>query len=127
MTKKTRYTPKTLMQAIHDRVVTEGCYAEAETIMDYFSAGAIAGDTPFTSYEFTVVAYPYFGGSEGIYLDVVAQGVIDSSRERKCCHIGTYKPLREDLDAMQMMGRLGGSIAYYSFQFINEHLDDFEP
>lgn len=127
MAKKTHYTPKTLMRAIHDRVVTEGCYAEAETIMEYFSAGAIADDTPFTSYKFSVVACPCFGGCEGIYLDVVAKGVIDSSGERKCCHIGTYKTLREDLDAMQMMGRLGGSIAYYASQFINEHLDDFKP
>lgn len=127
MSEKSRYTPSTLMQAIHDRVVAEGCYAEAELIMDYFSAGKTAPDFNFSSYEFIVVAYPYFGGSEGIYLDVEAQGIFDSSGKYNRCNIGTYKTLRQDLEAMQIMGRLGGSIAYHAACFINEHLEAFEP
>jgi len=127
MTKKNRYTPTTLMQAIHDQLVADGCYGDAEQIMDYFLPSGNYERRQFTNYEFDTIAYPSFGSSEGIYLSVVARGRMDSTGQVSMWDIGTYKTLRTDLDAMQIMGKLAGSIVYHAYRFVNAHLDDFEP
>ena len=126
MTKETRYTPTSLMQAIHDALVADGCYGDAERIMDYFLPSSNFERRQFTSYEFDIIAYPNFGGSEGIYVTVIAHGHTDSTGKVNRWDIGTYKTLRTDLEAMQIMGKLAGSIVYHAYQFVNEHLDEFE-
>lgn len=127
MAKKNRYTPTTLMQAIHDRLVADGCYGDAEKIIDYFSPSSNYEHRQFTNYEFDIIAYPIFGSSEGIYLSVIARGSMDSTGQVSMWDIGTYKTLRTDLEAMQIMGKLAGSIVYHAYQFVNARLDDFEP
>lgn len=124
---KNRYTPTTLMRAIHDQLVADGCYGEAGPIMDYFLPSSNFERRQFTNYEFDTIAYPCFGSSEGIYLSVVAQGHMDAAGQMDRWKIGTYKTLRTDLEAMQIMGKLAGSIVYHAYQFVNAHLDDFEP
>ena len=124
--KPKRYTSETLMRAIHERIVAEGCYAEAERIMDYFLPETYRKNT-FSNYGFDVLATAHFGGSEGIYVDVYACGEVDESREEKRWGIGTYKTLGTSLQDMQIMGKLAGSITYYAFRVVNENLDAFEP
>lgn len=124
---KTRYNKETLMRGIHEAMVAAGHYDEFEPIIDYFLPDDYGSRVDFTSYEFDVVAMIAFGASEGIYLDVYANGVTDATGKHNHWHLGTYKTLNKDLEAMQTMGKLAGTIGYYGASFVNQHLDDFEP
>lgn len=128
MKKKKRYTTETLMQAIHELVVAEGCFAEAEPILESYGTYTHRDEYRFTNYAFDVSAYIHFSANEPTtYLIVEANGYVDSSEKKKAWPMGYYRVLRDDLETAQILGKLGGSITYYAGEFINSHLDDFEP
>ena len=56
-----------------------------------------------TDYEFDFLTNITFGGSEGIYICCYISGILDSSKEYKKPKCGTYKTLRTDLEAMQII------------------------
>lgn len=78
------------------------------------------------NYQFDIVGIVNFGSSEGIYLDVYADGIVDDSNTRKRFSLGTYKTLHEDLEAFKVMGALNAEFVFAARKFINDHLDDFE-
>ena len=128
MKKKKRYTTETLMQAIHELVVAEGCFAEAESILESHGTHFYSDVHQFTNYAFDVIAYIQFSTNEPkTYLTVDAFGDMDGSGEKKTWPMGYYRVLSDDLETAQILGKLGGSITYYAGEFINSHLDDFEP
>lgn len=124
-----RDTNRDLMEAIHSLAEKSGCYERAKGIMDYYlPVNTCCEDIQeITNYEFDFRASVKFGGSEGIYLDCYIEGEIDDSGEEKRLRCGTYKTLRDDLEAMQIMGELAGSLTYYNSQYVNGNIDRYSP
>lgn len=123
-----RDTNRIMMEATHELVVKNGCYDKASGIMDYFLP--VSFDIQeLTDYEFDFVAIANFGGNEGIYIDCYIQGVFDDveSHKGKRLECGTYKTLRTDLEAMQIMGELAGSLTYFNHEYVNRELDRYTP
>ncbi len=75
-----------------------------------------------TAYEFDFFTVVNFGASEGIYL----RGKFDESG-RYQLNVGTIKTLRHDLEAMKLMGELGGVLTYYADRYVNQHLHRYTP
>lgn len=121
-----RDTNADMMNATHALVVENGCYEKAGAIMDYFLP-AHFDLQELTDYEFDFVAVVNFGGSEGIYIDCYISGEFDNTGKSKRLSCGTYKTLSDDLEAMQIMGELAGSLTYYNNKYVNKELDRYTP
>ena len=67
-----------------------------------------------------------YGGSEGIYIDCCLRGKFDESG-RSVLHVGTLKTLRRDLEALQIMGELCGTLTYYANQYVSQNLHRYTP
>jgi len=119
-------TNKNMMEATHELMKKNGCYEKAEAILDYFLLESY-NVQDLTSYQFDFVGKVKFGGSEGIYLDCYVEGDFDNSGNYKSLHCGTYKTLRDDLESMQIMGELAGSLTYYNTEFVNENINRYTP
>lgn len=121
-----RFTSETLMQSIHELVLSEDCFIEAEPILESHGAYTYRDKRQFTNHAFDVIAYINFSANEpSTYLCVEAFGYMDDDDEKKVWPMGYYRVLRNDLETAQILGRLSGAIAYYASEFINKHLDDF--
>ena len=138
-----RDTTRDLFHAVLQLVKDNGCYDKAEAIMDYVlpsvSEYKAKEDIELTAYEFDFYAAAQFGGSEGIYIDCWLRGKYTED-ERKQINpntrqletetmrsVGTFKTLRTDLESMQIMGELCGSLTYYASRYINKNLDRYTP
>lgn len=119
-----RDTPGILFQNVLRLVKEHGHYAEAEPIIDYTLADR--DERKLTNYGFDFWAVVSPGSSEGIYIDCYLKGRFDQSTST-CCHAGTIKTLREDVDAYRIMGALAGYLTIYARKYVNENLDRFEP
>ena len=143
MIKVKRDTTRDLFNAVLQLVKDNGCYEKAEAIMDYvlpsISTYDLRKDIELSNYEFDFYAATQFGGNEGIYIDCWiygeysekeikfhnrTKGTVDKETRRS---IGTFKTLRTDLEAMQIMGELCGSLVFYASQYVNEHIDRYSP
>lgn len=71
-----RITRETLMKNIHQLVVTDGHYAAAEAIVDYFNPERYDTPQEISCDDFYFIAQVNWGGNEGIYLDCYAVGRI---------------------------------------------------
>ena len=109
-----RITRETLMKNIHQLVVTDGHYAAAEAIVDYFNPERYDTPQEISCDDFYFIAQVNWGGNEGIYLDCYAVGRIRPDGPQKDWHLGTYKTLETSLTAMQTLGALGGALTYYA-------------
>ena len=113
------------------RVAKEhGHFDRAEAILDYMlpcehETGS-REKVELTSYEFNFEAVVNYGGSEGIYVDCCLRGKFDESG-RSVLHVGTLKTLRRDLEALQIMGELCGTLTYYANQYVNQNLHRYTP
>ena len=67
-----------------------------------------------------------YGGSEGIYIDCYLRGKFDESG-RSVLHVGTLKTLRRDLEALQIMGELCGTLTFYVDRYVNQNLHRYTP
>ena len=107
-----------------------GGFDKADAILDYILPCAHETgrkeQVELTAYEFDFEARLNWGGSEGIYIDCYLKGIFDQSTST-CCHAGTIKTLREDVDAYRIMGALAGYLTIYARKYVNENLDRFEP
>ncbi len=107
-----------------------GDFEKVAAILDYVlpneHEGSCDKQVKLTAYEFDFVAVVNFGGSEGIYLDCYLRGKFDKSG-RYQLNVGTIKTLRRDLEAMKLMGELGGVLTYYASLYVNEHLHRYTP
>lgn len=93
-------------------------------MLDY---GLASGDVvPISNYQWDTIGIVNFGGSEGIYLDLFADGIVDDSGCRKRVPLGTFKTLRDDKTAFGLMGILNADFVFSMRRFLNSHLDDFE-
>lgn len=90
-------------------------------ILDY--ALATNNPIPMTTYEFDLKSSLAYGGSEGIYLDLWIEYHCGTERIQKS--LGTFKTLREDREAMQIMGRLLADFIVEEHTYVNANLDNF--
>lgn len=124
---KTRMKPFTNAELF--RLIWEMLKTEPDTEFDLgmLDYGIASGDVvPISNYQWDTIGIVNFGGSEGIYLDLYADGIVDASGIRKRVPFGTFKTLRDDKTAFGLMGVLNADYVYAMRHFLNEHLDDFE-
>jgi len=107
-----------------------GDFEKVTPILDYVlpneHEGRCGKPVKLTAYGFDFIAIVNFGGSEGIYLDCYLRGKFDESG-RYQLNVGTIKTLRRDLEAMKLMGELGGILTYYADRYVNQHLHRYTP
>ena len=120
-TRKKPFTTVELFNVINERLKKKGVLPD---ILDYGIETSNAVE--LRSYQFDVIGIVNFGGSEGIYLDIYADGIVDDSNTRKKIELGTYKTLHDDIDDFKVMGNLNAEFVFAARKFIDEHLDDFE-
>lgn len=90
-------------------------------ILDYSLASSKTVE--IKSYECNFWNSLNYGTSEGIYLDI---GLEFRNPERTVIPLGTFKTLEDNQGAMWEMARLLADLIYTTFNFMNEHLDDFD-
>ena len=107
-----------------------GDFRKAEAILDYvLPCERETGrheKVKLTAYEFSFDASVNYGGSEGIYIDCYLRGKFDESG-RSVLHVGTLKTLRRDLEALQIMGELCGTLTFYVDRYVNQNLHRYTP
>lgn len=79
--------------------------------------------TPITTYEFSLGNNLDYGSSEGIYLDLWITTYSDNKPQNKS--LGTFKTLRDDQEAMRIMGKLLADFIIETRAYVNANLDDF--
>ncbi|MDR3186308.1 MAG: hypothetical protein LBU04_05830 [Christensenellaceae bacterium] len=115
------------------RLVKEnGRYDDFEKIIEYVLPNenelVNTKKVEITNYEFDIKCIPNFGGSEGIYLDCYLDGCFDEdTKEYKKHEFATFKTLKTDIDAMTIMGALGGAITYYAAEYVNRNIHKYTP
>lgn len=120
--RKAKYTSRSLMDALKERLETEGLVPD---ILDYFSTKSYPPEVELRNYEFINDSCLEFGGNEGIYLKFRIKGIIDDTGEYKSIPLGTAKTLREDREAMEIMGKFLGDFVYELTAFVNQNIEDF--
>ncbi len=107
-----------------------GDFRKAEAILDYVlpceHETGRHEKVKLTAYEFSFDASVNYGGSEGIYIDCYLRGKFDESG-RSVLHVGTLKTLRRDLEALQIMGELCGTLTFYADRYVNQNLHRYTP
>ena len=111
ITRKIPYSGEELAKIIIGKI-------ELPDILDYHLC---KGKAPVDSYYFTFINELKLGGSEGIYLDV---GIEFLNGER--IWIATFKTLRTDKEAYEIMGKLLGDFVFEGNEFVDINLDDFD-
>jgi len=120
-----RESRESLMKSIHQMAVDSGNYAKTEAILDYFLPDSRSSPETVICDDFAFITKVNFGGSEGIYLDCYAEGRIQTDGAKGAWHLGTYKTLETSLEAMQILGELGGTLTYFANKYLWEHGDRF--
>lgn len=120
-----RDTNAVLMQAVVDLAKQNCCYDKAEKIMDYFLPEE-SNVHELTDCRFDFYAVVNFGGSEGIYIDCFISGYYDEKVNKSMkLPCGTFKTLRDDLEAMKIMGELAGALTYWANYYVNREIDRY--
>lgn len=127
MIKLIRDTNVDFMNGVLELVKKSGNYDKAEPIMDSF----ITGDgevRDLTNYTFNFFATINYCVS-GIYLNCRLAGCFDENHRYayKTISCGTFKTLRNDLEAIKIMGELAGSLTYYARQYVDSELSRYTP
>jgi len=125
-----RDTGGSLFSAVVRMAKESGHFDRAGAILDYMlpceHETGRQEKVKLTAYEFNFEAIVHYGGSEGIYIDCYLSGKFDESG-RSVLHVGTLKTLRRDLEALQIMGELCGTLTYYASQYVNQNLHRYTP
>jgi hypothetical protein len=81
-----------------------------------------------TDYRFNVCFLVNYG-CEGIYIDAFLNGQFEENfrNDRSRISIGTLKTLREDLDAMKIMGGACGVLTCFATRYVNTEIDRYTP
>lgn len=120
-----RDTPGDLFTSVLNLVVHHGHYGPAGEIMDYASPESM-DKRELTNYEFDFQAIVNTGNSEGIYIDCLLYGNFDSSEDTRVS-VGTFKTLRDDVEAYKIMGELSGAMVAYAHMFVNRNIERYTP
>lgn len=107
---------------------TSGEFSDIDAILDYALSDAYQARL-LTMYEFDTLFTPNYGGSEGIYIDAWIRGCFDerNPQQSESLSIGTLKTLRDDLEAMKLMGQACGILTHFAYQYVNNNLERFTP
>lgn len=117
------YTNRELFELINGQLKENGLLPE---ILDY--ASRETEPVQITTYEWDAIGIPNFGGSEGIYLDLYADGIVnrESGRaERKQIRLGTYKTLGEKKEDFLEMCRLLTEFVFALRSFVDSNMSSF--
>lgn len=124
-----RDTGGSLFSSVIRRAKGNGDFDRAEAILDYYlpceHEGGRHEGVKLTAYEFDFVPIVNYG-CEGIYIDCYLKGKFDESR-RCSLHVGTLKTLRRDLEALQIMGELCGTLTFCVDRYVNQNLHRYTP
>lgn len=91
-------------------------------ILEYSSSSSKNEDL-LNSYNWDVSGNLAFGGNEGIYLLLFADGYFN--HEKKKILLGTFKTLFEDRESFRKMAILEADFIWYSKVFVDENIGDF--
>lgn len=116
--KKTLYTNQSLFNKIIELLKEKGLLLD---ILDYHLAEH--KEMEIRSCEWDCTGDLRFGGSEGIYLDIYAEGNLGIGEPK--VRLGVFKTLREDREAFRQMARLQADFIWETIDFVNNNLDDF--
>ena len=116
-------------QRVFDKAREQGCFSEAEQILEYaVTRGYGEALREISDYQFNFQAVVGFGGCEGIYIDCYVTGILQNGQKQsERIHCGTIKTLETSLEAMQIFGKLCGSLTYYAVEVIRENIDLYSP
>lgn len=115
---KKLYTNKTLFYTIVEILKEKGMFLD---ILDYHLPAS--KEAEIKDYEWDCTADLKFGGSEGIYLDIYAEGNMGIGEPK--VRLGTFKTLREDREAFHQMAKLQADFLWEARDFVNHNIDDF--
>lgn len=116
--KKKQYTNTTLFKTIVDILEEKGLLPDH---LDYHLAES--KEIPIKSYEWDCIGDLSFGGSEGQYLTLYAEGNIGEGIEK--AKLGTFKTLEENRESFYKMAKLQADFIWEAREFIHQHIDDF--
>ena len=119
-TRKKPYMNEELFEVIVDILKKKNLLPD---ILDYHLAER-HDSKEIRSYEWDTIGIINFGGSEGIYLDVYAQGEIGNNESK--VRLGTFKTLNRSREDFYIMAKLQTDFVYETRDFVNDHIDDFE-
>jgi hypothetical protein len=125
-----RHTNISLMEKVFELLDEMPEYERISKILDY-RLPAHSDAVTLNNYEFDFIAYPNFGGSEGIYVNCFIVGQFtDGSRfddgKTHRLSMGTFKTLETSLESMKLMGELSGLFVYVASHYVNNNLELFE-
>ena len=90
-------------------------------ILDYDIA--TTKQVPIKTCEFLLRSHLMYGESEGIYLDLWVEMLINDKKE--ICKLGTFKTLDSDAEAMYVMAKLLADFIIEENAYVRDHQDDF--
>ncbi len=118
---------ETLKRANTDPLFTA---AKQESDLDYELTNPFEESTLLKLCEFDVIGTVEYGGSEGIYGEIMLRGDWLPEEERTSrsreLQVLTYKTLQEDKAAYLAMGRLVTIFCYYANETVRENISRFD-
>ncbi len=119
--RKVPYTTSELFDTIVGKLKDKGRLPE---ILDYHIGSHNPQLIPY--YEYRLENSLNFGGNEGIYLDLsIKLWLPEKDIKEVTYHLGTFKTLCHDAEAMRTMGALLGDFVFETSDFIESNIDDF--
>lgn len=116
-----RDTRETFMRTVHQMAVNSGNFTEAKAILHYFQPYTLRASEKITCNDFEFTTKVDFGSNEGICLSCFAAGRITEDGKDGLWNLRIYKTLDISLNAMQIFGKLGGSLTYFANQYLLEN------
>jgi hypothetical protein len=101
-------TNRAIMELVEKELEKMPEYQAVKQELDYFSIVGKYDETEIDHLErYRLIAYPNFGGSEGIYVDA---DFVPVDKDQRLIHGVTAKTLGTSLEDMRKMGELAGLI-----------------
>ena len=117
--KKKLYTNETLFNTVVNLLREKNLLPD---ILDYDLSDR--NITDIRTCEWDCTADLRFGGNEGIYLDVYAEGNLGDGKTKT--RLGVFKTLYENKEAFYTMAKLQADFIWEVRDFVNENLHDFD-
>lgn len=116
--KKKLYTNESLFNTIVSNLKEKGLVPD---ILDYDLSDR--NITDIRTCEWDCTADLRFGGNEGIYLDVYAEGNLGNGQNKT--RLGVFKTLGESKDYFYAMAKLQADFIWETREFVDSHMEDF--